>query len=278
MEAYIEVATKHGLTGEAALSFACKQLERDERRLERDREREKEEKVREEREKERKHELELAKLRSASETSSESDRSSRAVVSGPRMPTFDEEKDKMDSYIKRFERHARLNAWPENQWASHLSALLTGKALETYSRLSEEQAERYEELKTALLERYGLTSEGYRQKLRRISPEPDESPSQFLSRIESYLSRWIELSRTDASYEGLFDLIVTEQFLESCPPPIQIYLKERGCKSSEDLVEHAAQYLDAHGKTLDTIPRRPAEKTLSSATALTAYSGPTGQC
>ena len=66
----------------------------------------------------------------------------------------------MDSYIKRFERHVRLNAWPENQWASPLSAFLTGKALETYSRLSEEQAERYEELKTVLLERYELTSEG----------------------------------------------------------------------------------------------------------------------
>ena len=71
---------------------------------------------------------------------------------------------------------------------------------------------------------------------------------------------------------------MTEQFLESCPLPIQIYLKERGCKSSANLVEHAAQYLDAHGKTMDTIPRRPADKTLSSATALTAYSGPTGQC
>ena len=58
MEAYIEVATKHGLTGEAALSFACKQLERDERRLERDKEREKEERKERERDKERQRERE----------------------------------------------------------------------------------------------------------------------------------------------------------------------------------------------------------------------------
>ena len=123
-------------------------------------------------------------------------------------------------------------------------------------------------------------------------------PKDKLSEVEEYLARarrkpkpvpvsyrvilgrmgWIELSRTDTSYEGLFDLIVTEQFLESCPPPIQIYLEERGCKSSADVIEHAAQCLDAHGTTLDTILRRPADKTLSSATALTAYSEPTGQC
>ena len=40
--------------------------------------------------------------------------------------------------------------------------------------------------KAVLLERYGLTSQGYRRKLGHVSPEPDESPSQFLSRIESY--------------------------------------------------------------------------------------------
>ena len=145
MEAHLELAARHGLTGEAALNFAAKQLEREERRFEREKEREKEEreererdkdreraererdKEREEREKERKHELELAKLRAASENSSESGRSRQAVVTGPKMPTFDEEKDKMDAYIKRFERHARLNELPEHQWAGHLSALLTGK-------------------------------------------------------------------------------------------------------------------------------------------------------
>ena len=288
------------------MNFAAKQLEREERRFEREKEREKEEReererdkhreraererdkerergrekeerIREEREKERKHELELAKLRAASENSSESGRFRQAAVTGPKMPTFDEEKDKMDAYIKRFERHARLNELPEHQWAGHLSALLTGKALETYSRLSEEQAEQYDDLKTALLERYGLTSEGYRLKLRHISPEPDESPSQFVSRIESYLARWIELSKIDASYEGLFDLIVAEQFLESCPHPLQVCLKERGCKLSVDLTEHAAQYLDAHGKTLETMPKRSVDRSLSSATALAAYSGGTNQ-
>ena len=284
MEAYIEVAARHGLTGEAALTFACKQLEREERRLEREREKEKEEREekakereREEREKERKHELELARLRAPSETSADTERPRRGTVTGPKMPTFDEEKDKMDAYIKRFERHARLNDWPEHQWAGHLSALLTGKALETYSRLSEEQAELYEDLKAALLERYGLTAEGYRLKLRNILPETDESPSQFLSRLESYLARWIELSGTDASYEGLFDLIVTEQFLESCPDSLEVYLKEKGCKVSAELVEHAAQYLVAHGKTLESMPRRSVGKSMASATALATSSGYLGQ-
>ena len=189
------------------------------------------------------------------------------------MPIFDEEKDDMDSYIKRFERHAQLNKWPREDWAGQLSALLTGKALHTYARLSEEQAEDFDDLKAALLERYGLTAEGYRQKLRHILPEADESPSQFLSRINTYLSRWVELSGTDPSYEGLFDLMATEQFLESCPRQLQIYLKERGWTETSDLAAHAAQYLTAHGKTLETLPKRQVDNRVPSVSTLATVTG-----
>ena len=192
---------------------------------------------------------------------------------GPKMPVFDEERDSIDAFIRRFERHAKLHNWPKEQWSELLSALLTGRALETYSRMADEKACKYEDLKAALLERYGLTSEGYRLKLRRISPDTDESPAQFLARMETYLTRWIELSDTETSYEGLFELFVVEQFLQSCPPALEIYLKERGCSSREDVVQHATQYITAHGCTLETLPKPSAIGNLSSATALPAFAG-----
>ena len=149
MERYIDLAQNQGLTGADALDFAVKQIEmeREERREAREKEREdkareheakekeRETKERlhqrdiEERENERQHELELAKLRCASESRSVSETSRGKDSKGPRMPTFDEERDDMDSYLKRFERHAHLNGWPKEDWAGQLSALLTGKAL-----------------------------------------------------------------------------------------------------------------------------------------------------
>ncbi len=66
--------------------------------------------------------------------------SSKARV--PKLPFFTE-KDELDAYLERFERFARAVKWPEDTWAGNLSALLTGKALEVYSRLAADDANDY---------------------------------------------------------------------------------------------------------------------------------------
>ena len=78
--------------------------------------------------------------------------------------------DQMDSYNQRFESYAIASQWRVEDWATSLGALLTGKALKSYSRLSEEDAVNYNELKNTLLKRYNLTKEGYRKKIRQIKP------------------------------------------------------------------------------------------------------------
>ena len=75
--------------------------------------------------------------------------------------------------------------WPKESWAINLSALLTGRALDVYTRLSADQAKDYEQLKKALLERYQLNAEGFRSKLRESVAEEGENPAQFLTRLES---------------------------------------------------------------------------------------------
>ena len=41
----------------------------------------------------------------------------------------------LDSCLQRFERFTGENSWPEEEWAVSLSALLSGHALNIYSRL-----------------------------------------------------------------------------------------------------------------------------------------------
>ena len=67
------------------------------------------------------------------------------------------------------------------------------------------------------MKRYDLTEDGYRGKFRASKPEVDESPEQFIVRLDRYLLRWLELSNTENSFEGLKDLIVKEQFIDACP-------------------------------------------------------------
>ena len=89
----------------------------------------------------------------------------------PKLPLFVDEKDDLDAYLERFERFARTHKWVEGDWASNLSVLLTGRALEVYARLPSEEAGEYGKLKKALLEKYRLNAEGYRLKLRESMAE-----------------------------------------------------------------------------------------------------------
>lgn len=53
----------------------------------------------------------------------------------PKLPPFNEKSDNMDVYLKRFERFAENPGWNKENWATILSALVQGKALDVYSRL-----------------------------------------------------------------------------------------------------------------------------------------------
>ena len=72
----------------------------------------------------------------------------------PKLPYFDESKDKMDSYLSRFEKYTTANKEKRSVLAAYLSALLKGRALDVYDRLSLDDAADCEKLKEALLKNF----------------------------------------------------------------------------------------------------------------------------
>ena len=94
----------------------------------------------------------------------------------------------MDSYLQSFERFARGNKCDEASWSTSLSALLTGRALDVYSKLSETAAVNYTHLKEALLKRCEYTENGFRIRFRDGKQEEEESPEQFITRLRRYLT------------------------------------------------------------------------------------------
>ena len=166
----------------------------------------------------REHELEIARLAVESADGRPEVREDRAKA--PKLPSFVDGKDDLDAYLQRFERFAETAKWKKDGWASKLSALLSGRALEVYSRLSEDAAKDYDRVKIALMKRYDLTEDGYRRKFRASKPEVDESPEQFIVRLDRYLLRWLELSNTARSFDGLKDLIVKEVEAQCLPEAV----------------------------------------------------------
>ena len=153
----------------------------------------------------------------------------------PKLPSFVDEKDELDSYLLRFERYAENASWEKDTWAIKLNALLTGRAMDVYTRMSDADASDYGKLKKALLTRYNYTEDGYRKRFREATPETEETPDQFVIRLKNYLAKWLELSGSSPdNFDALVDLIVKEQFINACSEDLAMYLLERGPK---DLVE-----------------------------------------
>ena len=88
----------------------------------------------------------------------------------PKLPYFDEHTDKMDSYLTRFESYALSNKWDPSMWASYLSALLKGRALEVFVRLSRDDQSDYGQIKEALLTNFDLTEPSFRKNLGIVGP------------------------------------------------------------------------------------------------------------
>ncbi|GFO24246.1 reverse transcriptase [Plakobranchus ocellatus] len=153
--------------------------------------------------------------------------SSDSGAKHPKLPNFQDGRDDLDIWLTRFERFAESNGWSREKWSSSLCALLIGRALDCYGQLSAEQAKDYDKVKEALMKRYDLTEDGYRRKFRTCKPAEGENPDMFMVRIVTYLDRWIELSKTDKSYENLKDFIVREQFMDACPEDLATSLREK---------------------------------------------------
>lgn len=135
---------------------------------------------------------------------------------------FDDRKDDLDAYIRRFESLAKSQKWPESQWSTALATCLSGEALSVYGRLPPGDAADYCKVKTALLKR-------------------------FSARLSHYFDRWIELSDTKHEFQDLRELLIKERFLHGCHSNMALYLRERKAKSLGEMLDLADQFLEAQG-------------------------------
>ena len=151
----------------------------------------------------------------------------------------------MDSYLTRFESYALSNKWDPSMWASYLSALLKGRALEVFVRLSRDDQSDYGQIKEALLTNFDLTERSFRKKFRDCRPEKAETFRQFSGRLASYLDKWLGLAKVEKTYEAVCDFLARDQFLDCCSHELYLYLKPKTFKAIDELAHEADLFADA---------------------------------
>ena len=143
--------------------------------------------------------IELERMKANSNNSNDShetlgdNQNARIGRPNPRFQCFDEQKDKIDSYLQTFERFASNIGWEVESYGTYLSTLLTGKARDVYNRLPIALANDYGYLKKSLLEKYQLTVDDYRRKFFSVRQANGEKCANFWGDLEYNLDQWLGL-------------------------------------------------------------------------------------
>ena len=252
---------------------AHKEREERERQVQKEREERQAQKEKEERDREaqkekeeRAYNLEIermyqeVKLKELNVKSGSGEPEVRTKASIPKLPPFDESRDEMDSYLRRFERYATAQKWDRGTWATSLSALLRGRALDVYALMSLATAQDYDELKAALLRRFDMTEDGFKKKFRSSRPDLAETFTQFTVRLSSYFTRWIEMAKIPKTYDGLFDLILRDQLLHICNQELAIFLRQNVPKTASEMCKLADQFSESRFANAVHLCFKPSKK------------------
>ena len=122
------------------------------------------------------------------------------------------EEDDIVAYLTMFERIMTVYEIKKECWAFKLAANLVGRAQQTYAALSSVDAASYEKLKAAILQRYDITEESYRQRFRSVRKKTGESSRELVSRLNDLAHKWL---KDCESVDEVKDKVVLEQFINT---------------------------------------------------------------
>lgn len=71
-------------------------------------------------------------------------------------------------------------------------------------------------VKTAVIEHFECIEEGFWKRFRSVKPQNAGKVPRFITRLINLLNRQVDLSSTKPTYEGVCDLVLSEQFLACC--------------------------------------------------------------
>lgn len=157
------------------------------------------------------------------------------------------ESDDIEHFLITFERIAAVCRWPKEDWAFHLIPLLTGKARAAYVHMDVEDSLEYEEVKSAILKKYDINQETYRQQFRSLDVEPNESPKELYVRLRELYGKWIQPKCR--SVEEVGEILILEQYLRMLSPELQVWIREHDAKTAAQAATLADVFVAARKRS-----------------------------
>lgn len=163
----------------------------------------------------------------------------------PRLEKFTDD-DGIEHFLIAFERIALACRWQKPDWVFHLMPLLTGKARSAYVHMYIDDSLDYDRVKGAILSKYDINPETYRQRFRSLEVSPDESPKELYARIKELYGKWIQPKGKTTQEMG--EIIMLEQYLRMVSPELQIWVREHDPGSAMEAAKLADVFVVARRK------------------------------
>ncbi|KAL2099459.1 hypothetical protein ACEWY4_005939 [Coilia grayii] len=149
--------------------------------------------------------------------------SSQAAWTRAAVPKL-EEGDDVEQYLTTFERLATAYRCPPADWAIFLVPYLTGRARAAYVAKDPYDAVDYYKVKNAILAKYEISAEVYRQIFRDPHIQAGETPREFYNRLKDLYQKWMRPA--EKTVEEIGETLILEQFLRSLSPDVGVWVKE----------------------------------------------------
>ncbi|KAI7812514.1 hypothetical protein IRJ41_003201 [Triplophysa rosa] len=161
----------------------------------------------------------------------------------PKLEKFTEFDD-VEHFLITFERIAAACRWTKQDWAFRLLPLLTGKARAAYVHMDVDESLIYENVKSAILRKFEINRETYRQRFRLLDVEPFESPKELYVWLKEQYVKWMQPKGKNV--EEIGEVIILEQYLQMLSPELQVWVREHDPKAASEVATFADVFVTAH--------------------------------
>ncbi|KAH7977959.1 hypothetical protein HPB49_004093 [Dermacentor silvarum] len=116
---------------------------------------------------------------------------------------------------------------PRESWPQCLLTLLPGQATDVIARLTREEAEDYDKLKSSLLRKCRLSAEAFRRKFREMEDARNESYTEFAYKLMSNMEEWLKEQKAYDDHAKVVLCFVLEQFYTQLPGNVRYWVQDR---------------------------------------------------
>ena len=130
----------------------------------------------------------------------------------------------------------------EDTWAIRLAPQLIGKAQQAYAAMRDTNATNYQQVKDAILKRYNISEETYRQHFRAAKQGVGETYSELVVGLKDLMTKWTASCWT---IQEIREKFTVEQLLKTMPTDLRVWVAERKPTTAAEAGKLADDYLQA---------------------------------